>query len=322
MSYDRAQDKPIGQSRGKQKITPFLWFDTNAEEAINYYTSLFDNPLGSAQGRSQIMSIQRYPEGPLDGPMKGMEGKVMNGIFTINGMEFMALDGGPQFAKTPAISFSVNKKSVQEVEALWEILAEGGQVLMELNEYPFSKKYGWLNDKYGVSWQISVGEADKITPSFLYVGRVAGRAKEAMELYTSLFKDSKIETMVHYEKGEPDKEENLKFASFKLAGQDFIAMDSSLDHQFTFTEGVSLFVRCKDQGEVDYYWDKLTAEGGEESRCGWLKDKYGVSWQIIPDVLGRVMSDSDTDKAGKVMHAMMQMKKIVVADLEKAYEGK
>jgi predicted 3-demethylubiquinone-9 3-methyltransferase (glyoxalase superfamily) len=172
-----------------QKITTYLWFDKNAEEAMNFYTSLFSAKGGSSSGGkdSKIVSINYYPEGSDDPHLKGMEGKVINGIFELNGQRFMAIDGGP------------------------------------------------------------------------------------------LFK---------------------------------------------FTEAISLYVDCEDQEEVDHLWEKLTADGGEESQCGWLKDKYGLSWQIIPKQLGELLGGSDPEKAGRAMQAMMQMQKIVIADLQKAYDGK
>lgn len=162
----------------KQKFVPCLWFDNNAEEAMQFYTSVFKN--------SRILSIKRYPEGPLEEPMKGMEGKVLTGIFELDGQRFMALDGGP------------------------------------------------------------------------------------------LFK---------------------------------------------FNEAISFYVECESQEEVDYYWDRLSADPQAE-QCGWLKDKFGLSWQIIPAVLGELLSDPDPEKSGRVMDAMLQMKKIDIEGLKQAYEGR
>ncbi len=167
-----------------QKITPFLWFDTNAEEAINYYVSVFNgNPKKNTD--SKVLKIQRYPEGPLEGPMKGFEGKVLTGVFELEGLTYMALDGGPIFK---------------------------------------------------------------------------------------------------------------------------------------FNESVSLLVDCKDQEEIDYFWDTFTKDGGTESQCGWLKDKYGFSWQIAPQ-MEKYMGETDPEKSKKVMSELLKMKKIVIADLEKAYQG-
>lgn len=162
-----------------QKITPFLWFDKNAEEAMNFYVSIFEN--------AKIVSIKRYPDGPLDGPMKGMEGKVLTAVFELEGQKYMALDGGPFFKPSAAVSF---------------------------------------------------------------------------------------------------------------------------------------YVECGTQEEVDYYWNALTVGGDEKAQqCGWLQDKFGFSWQIIPNALPQLLNDPDKEKVGRVMQAMLQMKKIDIAGLQKAYDG-
>jgi predicted 3-demethylubiquinone-9 3-methyltransferase (glyoxalase superfamily) len=299
-----------------QKIAPFLWFDANAEDAVNLYTSLFPDSL--------IESVQRYPDGSDDPHMKKMEGKILTAIFKLAGVRFMALDGGQLYRKNPSISFTVSCNSVEEVEKYWNALSEGGIVRMPLDTYPFSEKYGWCDDKFGTSWQISLGESEqKIIPSLMFVQGVAGKAHEAIQLYTSLFPESQIDLTVPYEPGESEneKEGSLKYSQFTLAGQKFVAMDSGMDHKFTFSEGISLYVDCRDQEEVDNLWNSLIADGGEESMCGWLKDKYGLSWQIIPMQLGKMMSDQDKEKAGRVMQAMLQMNKIDITKLEQAYNN-
>jgi predicted 3-demethylubiquinone-9 3-methyltransferase (glyoxalase superfamily) len=168
-----------------QKIVPSLWFDMNCEEAVNFYIDTF-NAAPHSNKNSKIVSIERYPEGIEDGPMKGMGGKILTAIFELNGQKFMALDGGPIFK---------------------------------------------------------------------------------------------------------------------------------------FNEALSFYVECADQAEVDYFFEKLSAVK-ESEQCGWLKDKYGLSWQIIPKQLGELLTDPDKEKAGRVMQAMLQMKKIDIAGLEKAYDGK
>jgi len=169
-----------------QKITPFLWFDKNCEEAMNFYVSVF-NTAPDKKADSKIVSIKRYPEGPLEGPMKGMEGKVLTAVFELGGQTFMALDGGPYFKPTGAVSF---------------------------------------------------------------------------------------------------------------------------------------YIECGTQAEVDHYWDKLSASGDPKSQqCGWLMDKFGFSWQVIPTALPTLLSDPDKAKSGRVMQAMLKMKKIVIADLQKAADG-
>ena len=193
---------------------------------------------------------------------------------------------------------------------------------MELDKYPFAERYGWLQDKFGLSWQLSMGDQpQKIIPSLLYVGKVAGKAEEAIKYYTSIFPDSKIGTLSRYGKGGSDPEGTINYGPFSLAGQSFVAMDSAFDHKFTFNEAISLMVECKDQPEIDDYWAKLTA-GGEESVCGWLKDKYGVSWQIVPTGFDKLVNDSDPVRSERVMSVFFKMKKIDIAALKRAYEGK
>lgn len=156
----------------------------------------------------------------------------------------------------------------------------------------------------------------KITP-FLWFN---DNAEEAMNFYTSIFKNAKVKNASHYPEGFPGvMGGKLMTATFELEGQEFMVLNGGPMYQFT--EAISFFVKCRDQEEVDHFWNALLADGGQESRCGWLKDKYGLSWQIIPDALGRLMGDSDRAKAGRVMNAMMQMVKIDVAKLEEAYAG-
>ena len=183
---------------------------------------------------------------------------------------------------------------------------------MELGEYPFSKRYGWLNDKYGVSWQIIV-QADgvptqTITPGLLFTKENVGRAEEAMQFYSSVFPNSKIESIFRYENHPGEKDGNIAHALFNLHGQEFIAQESAGPHEFTFNEGVSLSISCKDQDEIDYYWEKLIADGGQESVCGWLKDKYGVSWQVGPANMEELMKKPGAFKT------MMGQKKIIIAE--------
>lgn len=281
-----------------QKITPFLWFDDQAEEAINFYVSIFKN--------SKVVNANRAPDG-----------KLFTATFQLEGQEFMALNGGPQFKFTPAVSFFVTCETAGEVDELWQKLSESGSVLMPLDTYPFSEKFGWLEDKYGLSWQLNVGSfPQKITPFFMYVGD-HGQAEEAIQLYTSLFADSRIINIERYGDGEDGVVGTVKQATFTLNGQLFMAIDGGADHSFTFTEANSFFVNCESQAEVDELWQKFTAEG-EESMCGWLKDKFGVSWQIIPTTLMEMLGDEDPEKAKRVMDAMLQMQKIDTQKLEEA----
>ena len=290
-----------------QKITPFLWFDDQAEQAIQFYTSIFKN--------SKVDGITRYGD-----EVPGPKGKVLTGSFKLAGLELMALNGGPVFTFTPATSFFVLCQTEPEIDGLWKKLSEGGTVLMELSKYPFSEKFGWVEDKYKVSWQLNLASIPQmVTPFLMFVGEQAGKADEAVRFYTSLFKNSNIARVEHYGKNEGGQEGTVKHASFSLDGQPFMAMDSNGPHAFTFTPAISFFVTCQSQAEVDDFWEKLTKDGGEAGQCGWLKDKYGVSWQIVPTILSELMNDSDPEKSKRVTQAMLQMTKIDIEKLKQAY---
>lgn len=297
-----------------QKITPNLWFNTQAEEAANFYVSLFKN--------SKVGHINRYDKAAAE--VSGQpEGSAMTVPFELAGQHFLALNGGPQFKFSPAISFFVYCDTEAEVDTLFAKFSEGGSILMPLQAYPFSDKYGWVQDRYGLSWQLYLGAPRgwKIVPSLLFVGEQCGQAEEAMQLYTSLFEEAQIEGITRYGEDEaPEIEGSVKHASFWLSGQEFMAMDSNREHDFAFNEAISFIVDCQDQEEVDYFWQKFTA-AGEEGPCGWLKDKYGVSWQIVPQRLTELLADDDQEKAGRAMQAMLQMKKIDIEQLEQAYRG-
>jgi predicted 3-demethylubiquinone-9 3-methyltransferase (glyoxalase superfamily) len=294
-----------------QRIIPHLWFDNQAEEAAKFYTSIFNN--------SKIGDIAFNDE--ANAKVSGIPvGSVLTVEFQLNGFEFVALNGGPVFKPTPAISFFANCKTEEEVNAIWDKLSPGGNALMPLDKYPFSDRYGWIQDKYGISWQLNLCEAcEKFIPSLLFVGKNTGRAEEAIKFYISIFKDSNIGDISRYGAGQaPDKEDNINYAEFTLLGQKFAIMESALDHKYNFNEAISLLVNLRTQEEIDYYWEKLSAVP-EAEQCGWIKDKYGVSWQIVPVQLNEMLKDPDKDRAERVMAAMLKMKKLNIADLEKAY---
>ena len=220
--------------------------------------------------------------------------------------------------------FQVKCQTKAEVDAIWEKLSEGGTILMELDEYPFSERYGWLQDKYGLSWQIIfVGESEikqKITPMLMFVGDVCGKAEEAVNFYTSIFPNGRADILARYGKGEePDQEGTVKYATLTLEDQEFGAMDSAHAHRFTFNEAISFRVCCNTQKEIDYYWERLSAVP-ESEQCGWLKDKYGVSWQIVPTVIDEMMKNKDEKKIARITEAFLKMKKFDIAELKRAYK--
>jgi len=156
----------------------------------------------------------------------------------------------------------------------------------------------------------------KITP-FLWFN---DQAEEAMNFYISVFKDSKIVSVSRYGAGGPGKEGSVITGVFQIEGQEFYVLNGG--PLFEFTEAISFFVTCETQEEVDYYWEKLIAGGGSPSRCGWLKDPYGLSWQIVPSMLSKVLNGSDAAGSQRAMQAMLQMGKLDIAALQKAYDGK
>lgn len=300
-----------------QKIIPHLWFDYQAEEAVNFYTSLFKN--------SKAGNISRYTEAGQE--IHGQKaGQVMTVDFELGGYKMIALNAGPHFKFTPAISFYVTCESEAEVDRLWQKLSEGGTPLMPLDKYAWSEKYGWVQDRYGLTWQISLGKLDdvhgqKIVPSLMFVSE-EGQAEEAINLYTSLFENSEITGILHYGPGEDQPEGSVMHAQFRLGnGEVFMAMDSSPEHaKFTFTEAISLLIQCETQEEIDHFW-KLSAVP-EAEQCGWLKDKFGVSWQVSPTELHEMLLDPDTEKVEQVTDTFMQMKKLDIPKLREAYERK
>ena len=155
----------------------------------------------------------------------------------------------------------------------------------------------------------------KITP-FLWFD---DNAEEAMNFYTSVFKDSKVVSITRYGAAGPGKEGTVMTGIFQIEGQQFYALNGG--PVFKFTPAISFFVNCETQGEIDNLWEKLSAEGGEKGQCGWLKDKYGVSWQIVPSVLGKLLHSADSVKSERAMKAMMKMHKLDIAALNRAYDG-
>jgi predicted 3-demethylubiquinone-9 3-methyltransferase (glyoxalase superfamily) len=301
-----------------RKIVPHLWFDKEAKEAAEFYISAF----GRGSKLKNITTIHDTPSGDCD---------IVS--FELSGPPFMAISAGPYFKINPSVSFILNfdpskdKKAKENLDALWKKLLPGGKVLMPLQKYPFSEHYGWVSDKYGVSWQLMLTKPEGeerpfITPFLMFVGSVCGRTEEASDFYISIFKNSKRGVIARHPKGmEPDKEGTVMFTDFMLDGQWFAAMDSAHAHQFAFNEAISFIVYCKDQKEIDYYWKKLSAVP-EAEQCGWLKDKYGVSWQIVPQDMDEMLKTKDKKKLARVTEAFLKMKKFDIAKLKKAYEGK
>ena len=280
-----------------QLINPCLWFDGNAKAAASFYCSVFNN--------SKIT---------IDTPTVV--------IFTIENQKFMGLNGGPKFKINPSVSLFYFSDSKEEINRVWNALSENGIVMMALDKYPWSEWYGFIQDQFGVSWQIYFGKegsvSQPISPCFMFTGAVCGRAEEAVHFYTNIFKNSSINGFNRYGANEGDVEGYIKHAQFNIENYTMMALDSSAPHKFEFNEAFSLMIECETQEEIDFYWNALV-EGGKVSRCGWLKDKFGISWQVIPSMMGKLMSDPV--KAPKVMQAVMQMGKLDIALMLAANES-
>lgn len=290
-----------------QKITPHLWYDKEAKEAAELYTSVFPNSR-----ITNVSVIHNTPSGDCE---------IVS--FELLDYKFMSISAGPHFKFNPSVSFHIRCRSVDEVDKCWEKLSRGGKAIMELGEYPWSKRYGWLEDKYGLSWQLIFGgNVNKpVSPVLMFVGNAVGKAEEAVNFYSSVFRNSKGNIVARYGKGEePNKEGTVKYAQFELEGQEFGAMDSAREHKFTFNEAVSFMVNCDNQKQIDYYWEKLSAVP-EAEMCGWLKDKYGLSWQVVPTAMDGMMSKGTKEQIDRITQAFLKMKKFDLAELEKAYNG-
>ncbi len=292
-----------------KKIVPHLWFDTQAVEAADFYVSTF----GEGSKVTNKYKLHNTPSGDVD-----------TVSFNLLGIDFMAISAGPFFKFNPSISFIVGCETKEEVNRLWEKLSEGGKTLMPLDKYPFSERFGWIQDKFGLSWQLifTHPEGDqrpRIVPALLFTNEVSGKADEAIRFYLSVFKDSKMGSKMTYGPDQkPEKEGNIMFADFQLFDTWMAAMDSSLDHKFNFGEAISFILNCDTQEEIDYYWEKLSFVP-ESEQCGWLKDKYGISWQIIPKILDEMLEKGSKEQAERVTQAFLKMKKFDIKKLKKAY---
>jgi len=275
----------------QNNLYPCLWFDGKIKEATQFYCSLFPNTTVIAE--NNIITK-----------------------FEIEGTTVKLLNGGAIFKLNPSISFFVKCETKEEIENLWKQFLEGGKVMMNLDAYPWCEKYGWIEDKFGMTWQLFYGDLakdeQKIVPCMLFTNEVFGSAEAAMKYYASIFEDSKLISTSYYTEQEAPFTGKLKFGSLQLNTQQLAIMDGPGSHTFQFNEACSYVLECEDQAEIDYYWDKLST-GGHEGQCGWLKDKYGVSWQIIPVVLNKLMGNPET--AEKARTAFMKMRKFVIKDL-------
>lgn len=278
----------------KTPIYPCIWFDGKASEAADFYVSVF-------------------PESKI------LDSSPLVTRWISSGQIFMHLNGGDVFRPNPAVSYYSILNSEEEIHRVWDRLIINGKVLMPLDTYSWASKYGWVEDQFGVSWQLTLdrpeGVSDRFSPALMFTGSKFGMAEEAINFYLSIFEHASLRFISRYGEDQDAQAGKINHAQFMLNGHLFIAMDSNLEHNFSFTEGNSFVVECEDQAEIDFFWEKLTL-GGEESQCGWLKDRFGVSWQIVPAVLSKLMAD--TDRSDRVIQAFLKMKKIDIKALMEA----
>lgn len=296
-------------------IVPCLWFDDQAEAAADLYVSAFSG--------GRIVATSRYPESS-DNPGGKPRGSILTVELELAGQRFTALNGGPIFTVNPSISFFVFVDTAEEADRLFSKLGDGGQALMPLGDYPWSKRYGWIQDRFGVSWQIMTGERPQtgttIAACLMFSGSVHGKAEAALQSYVKIFKNARADAIERYAAGE-GPEHTVKHGRISIGGQTLIAMDSHVKHEFSFNEGVSLQVLCDNQRELDHYWEAL-AEGGEHGPCGWLKDRFGVSWQVVPKDIAEWFASRDTAARDRAFQAVMGMKKLDIATIRTAFEGR
>lgn len=293
-----------------QRIVPNVWCQGNAVEVGEFYSSVL--PQTSAT------TTMNYPTEGLLEFQRDFAGQALVVDVTVSGYQIRLINAGNEFRPTPAISFILNMDPLMfdggedearaRIQDIWEAFADGGQVRMELGEYPHSKLYGWVEDRFGVNWQLMLsdpasGRRPAVIPQFLFTGPIA-QAQQAIDLYTGLLADSSVGMAMPHQ----DEAAGIMFAEFTLAGQWFSAMDGGTDHDFTFSPGLSLEVSCADQEEIDRLWEVLSSVP-EAEQCGWVVDRFGVSWQIVPENMGELMAHPGA------FSRMLEMKKLIIAEL-------
>ncbi len=284
-------------------IFPCLWFNGDGKEAADFYCETFDGKITA------------------DTPV------VLN--FELFDQKFMFLNAGSQFEKNGSISFTILCETEDERTEYWTALIEEGTVLKEVNENDLNSRVDTVLDQFGVTWNLIVDKTlidQKIIPTLLFSNQNQGKAVAAEIFYTDIFSEGDYENVLkEFEISEMRSEEILQngfVGHFKIAHYSLICEDNLIDNQLDFNEGISLVVMTDDQVETDHLWDSLLDNGGRASMCGWLKDQFGVSWQIVPKKLLELMNDLEQpQKAQKVVEAMMTMQKFDISTLETAYNS-
>lgn len=267
-------------------IYPALWFDNQALEAFEFYCSVFPNSIVLEHNQTVVKA-------------------------SLSNQCFIGINGGPYFLPNPAISFTVICDSREEINALWQKLILGGASIIDLGHYSWNAYYGWVQDQFGYTWQLQLGNGSKtqqhILPNLLFCGMHQNQCSQALQYYQKIFPEFQRHQLLRYPSG--DLEGKIQNSIFSLNHLKFIAKDSPHRHIFDFNESVSFVIPCKTQQEIDYYWNYFT-EHGSESWCGWCKDVFGISWQVIPNNLAQILATHP-----QAYSTLTRMKKITIEDL-------
>ena len=267
-------------------IYPALWFDNQALEAFEFYCSVFPNSIVLEHNQTVVKA-------------------------SLSNQCFIGINGGPYFLPNPAISFTVICDSREEINALWQKLILGGASIIDLGHYSWNAYYGWVQDQFGYTWQLQLGNGGKtqqhILPNLLFCGMHQNQCSQALQYYQKIFPEFQRHQLLRYPSG--DLEGKIQNSIFSLNHLKFIAKDSPHKHIFDFNESVSFVIPCKTQQEIDYYWNYFT-EHGSESWCGWCKDVFGISWQVIPNNLAQILASHP-----QAYSTLTRMKKIIIEDL-------
>lgn len=290
-------------------IVPHLWYDKEAVSAVTTYVSLFDH--------ARIINRTTIHDTP--------SGDAEMVDFELAGVQFSAINAGPYFTFNPSVSLMVSCATKEEVDRLYATLSEGGTDLIPLGEYPFSAWYVWVQDRFGLSWQLmlvdGMDERRRIRSSLLFADEVCGKAEEALDYYVSVFKGAEKGFVNYYQAGEAvDARARINYAELNIGDTQLIMMDHGLGGDFTFNEAYSFIVLCDNQEEIDYYWERLS-HVPEAEQCGWLKDRFGLSWQIVPRQMNDLLTNGTEEEVRRVTKAFLQMKKFDIAALERARLG-
>ena len=297
------------------RIVPCIWFEDQAEAAASFYVAAFE--------QGHVDAVARYPR-TGGNPSNQPPGSDLTVDLTLADQRFTLLNGGPIFKPNPSVSFHVHLPDAAAVDVLHAALGAGGMDLMPLDTYPWSPRFVWLQDRFGVSWQLMARDdaaRPTIVPALMFAGPHHGRARAAIAAYVAALPGSSVVHVEDFGEGEGGEVGTGKQAVLELMGQPVVAMDGGPGHAFGFDEGVSLQVMCTDQAEVDRVATALAADGGEEGPCGWVRDRFGLWWQVGTARVGAWMASEDEAARDRVFHALLPMHRLDLAALERAFEG-